>query len=280
MTKLIGYESNNRVEVLKDKDYPEAMRLDPKLEPILDTFMVDKPLWTFQATVRPPRGSEFLRQVNILKDGEVLGYVRAGYVGGKDKYLVGNERIDKQMSRRSYYSTSDVGKAISKVKKTFSAQTVAEILAKAEREVSEAMYDTRQKKWYEYTHSKGKVDKAAIEFVEGVGRDAFREFIQVRDPQVAEHLDKKETAYQEYSHMQEIEKANQDEKAYIVSRRDSVYNVKQGDNIVRYTDTDLPEFMRGKLGLLKLVDDRTYITGCGFRVNEGTFVVLPEENEE
>lgn len=279
MTKMIGYEGNNRVEVVGDKDYPEAMQLDPKLKPILDTFMVDKPLWTFQVTGRHYRGSEFLRQVNILKDGEVLGYVKRGYMGGQDKYFVGNERIGKQMERRSYYSTSDVSKAIAKVKKTFSNQTVTEILDKAEHAVGESMYDCRQKKWYEYTHQKNKVDKAALEFVEGAGHDAFREFIQVHDPQVAESLDKKIAAHQEYLRMQEIEKAHEDGKAYVVSRKDSVYNVKQGDNIVRYTDTTLPEFMRGKLGLLKLVEDKTYVTGCGFRVNEDTFVVLPEENE-
>lgn len=279
MTKLIGYENNNRVEVT-GKDLPDEMKLDPKLKPILDTFMVDKPLWTFQVTGQQWRGHDMFRTINILKDGEVLGYVRRGYVGREDKYLVGNERIDKQMERRSYYSTADVSKAISKIKKTFSSQTVAEIMDKAEKEAGEAMHDCRQKKWYEYSHLKSHVDKAAVEFVNGAGRNLFLEYALTHNPKAAEHIVDKDMKHQEYERMTEIESALANLKAFVVTQKDSVYNVKSGSNIVRYTDATLPEFMKPKLGMLKLVDEKQYITGCGFKVSDTTFVIMPEENKD
>ena len=279
MTKVIGYPNNNRIEVV-GKDLPDEVKLATYLKPILDALLIDKPLWTFQLGGRLYRDSDVLRTIHILNDGETLGYVRRGRVGSEEKYLVGNERIDKQMQRRSYYSTSDVSKAIAKIKKTFSSQTTAEILEKAESAASEAMYETRQKKWYEYTHIKSQVDKAAVAFIHGAGRQMFLEYAQVHEPKVAEQLEKGSEIHAEYKHMEDIGKALEISKALVVTQKGSVYNVKSGTNIVRYTDADMPEFMKPKLGMLKLVEDRTYVTNCGFRVSDNTFVVVNEENKD
>ena len=279
MTKVIGYPNNNRIEVV-GKDLPDEVKLATYLKPILDALLIDKPLWTFQLGGRLYRDSDVLQTIHILNDGEILGYVRRGRVGSEEKYLVGNERIDKQMQRRSYYSTSDVSKAIAKIKKTFSSQTTAEILEKAESVASEAMYETRQKKWYEYTHIKSQVDKAAVAFIHGAGRQMFLEYAQVHEPKVAEQLEKGSEIHAEYKHMEDIGKALEISKALVVTQKGSVYNVKSGTNIVRYTDADMPEFMKPKLGMLKLVEDRTYVTNCGFRVSDNTFVVVNEENKD
>jgi hypothetical protein len=279
MIKVIGYENNNRIEV-KGDNLPDEVQLDAHLKPVLDALLIDKPLWTFQLGGVHYRGSDTMRTIHIQKDGEVLGYVRRGYVGRKDKYLVGNERIDKQMQRRSYYSTADVSKAIAKIKKTFSSQTVFEIMAKAEQQASEAMYDTRQKKWYEHTHIRNHVDKAAVTFINGAGRQMFLEHVQVHDPKIAEQVVKGDEVYQEYLRMDEMSKSLQSSKALVITQKDSVYNVKSGDNIVRYTDAGLPEWIKPKLGMLKLVEDDQYITNCGFRVSDTTFVVMNEESKD
>ena len=279
MAKVIGYENNNRIEVV-GKDLPDEVRVDAHLKPVLDALLIDKPLWTFQLGGHHYRGSDTMRTIHIQKDGETLGYVRRGYVGREDKFLVGNERIDKQMQRRSYYSTADVGKAIAKVKKTFSSQTPVEILDKAEKEAGEAMYETRQKKWYEHTQIKNQIEKAAIAFINGAGRQMFLAHVQVHDRKVAEQVVKGDETYQEYKHMEEISKLFENDKALVVTQKDSVYNVKSGSNIVRYTDADLPEFMKPKLGMLKLVEDKQYITNCGFRVSDNTFVVMNEESKD
>ena len=276
MTKLIGYENNNRIEV-KNKDGAEEARLNTYLKPILDALLIAKPLWTFQL-LRPNGFDNILHTIEILNDGEVLGYVRRDSREGK--YLVGNERIDKQMQRRSYYSTTDTAKALSKIKKTFSSQTPAEILEKARGEAGSALFDTRQSKWHEYTHIKNQVDKAAMAFINGAGRQAFLAYAQANEPQIAEQIVKGDAMHEEHKHMSKVGDAFEKSKAFVVVQKNSVYNVKSGDNIVRYTDADLPEFMRPKLGMLKLIDNRQYITGCGFKVSDSTFVVMNEESKD
>ena len=43
---------------------------------------------------------------------------------------------------------------------------------------------------------------------------------------------------------------------------------------------ELPDFIRRGVGMLKLVENQTLITNIGFRVDENTFVVLPQSEEK
>jgi hypothetical protein len=55
------------------------------------------------------------------------------------------------------------------------------------------------------------------------------------------------------------------------------YLVKVGDDVQLYDDNSLPEIMRGRLGMLKLVEAEYFIEGVGCRVNDEVFVVLMDE---
>lgn len=50
-------------------------------------------------------------------------------------------------------------------------------------------------------------------------------------------------------------------------------------DVESYTDATLPDHIRGALGLLKLVEDKTSIDGFGLRVNSGLFFVLDKKEE-
>ena len=49
--KVVGYENNHRVEAVveKGKTLAEA-KINNRLKPILDTLLLDKPLWNFRVT--------------------------------------------------------------------------------------------------------------------------------------------------------------------------------------------------------------------------------------
>jgi hypothetical protein len=44
-----------------------------------------------------------------------------------------------------------------------------------------------------------------------------------------------------------------------------------------FDDNTLPDWMRGKLGMLKLVQPEQFISNAGCRVNDETFVLMVEE---
>jgi hypothetical protein len=84
--------------------------------------------------------------------------------------------------------------------------------------------------------------------------------------------------------MQTIEEA---QKAFdskykhaLIVLADGKYIVKVLDNVQLYDDTTLPHDLRGKLGMLKLVEAEQMVTGIGCRVSDEIFVVLHESNAE
>jgi len=44
-----------------------------------------------------------------------------------------------------------------------------------------------------------------------------------------------------------------------------------------YDDNTLPQEMRGKLGMLKLVEAEQFVTDTGCRINDETFILILEE---
>lgn len=278
--KLVGYESNHRVEAVVEqgKVLKEAI-ISRRLKPVLDTLLLDKPLWEFRVTNFD--GFEHEGSVlMILKDGEELGHVsygRVGYANSNGKYKVHNHRINAKMERRSFYSTESVDKAVAKIKKEFTAKTMGELLSDAEQRAGQAMYDLRSGKHGEYSRYRQVIDKALIEYANTIGWEPFKAHMQATDVTTFNTIGKRDELYQEFLQMDAIEKQYQQDTALFVLRCGTIYTVKQGlTNIVRYTDADLPESLKRKLGMLKLIDPKHYISGVGFRADENTFVVMSD----
>jgi hypothetical protein len=80
--------------------------------------------------------------------------------------------------------------------------------------------------------------------------------------------------------IKETTDAFQNQKTALVVLADGKYIVKIRDNVQLYDDMTFPHELRGKLGMLKLVEKEQMVTGIGCRVNDEIFVLLMEENED
>ena len=69
-----------------------------------------------------------------------------------------------------------------------------------------------------------------------------------------------------------------DNKAALVIKDEGKYLVKIGQDVQVYDDNTLPVEMRGKLGMLKLVEAEHFVSDIGCRINDEIFVVLTEGN--
>ena len=67
------------------------------------------------------------------------------------------------------------------------------------------------------------------------------------------------------------------EHTALIIKDEGKYMVKIGQDVQLYDDNTLPESMRGKLGMLKLVEAEHFISSVGCRINDEIFVVLTEE---
>jgi hypothetical protein len=55
--------------------------------------------------------------------------------------------------------------------------------------------------------------------------------------------------------------------------------VQSGSGTFEYDDAHLPEEVKPKLGMLKLVENGHFIVGMGFRLDENSFLVLKDEEK-
>lgn len=276
--KVIGYENNNRVVVKQRyKADPNDFELFKPLKPVLDELLISRPLWEFE--VEQPYTTNKATAIAIKQDGEELGWVAWKYVGSEHKYFVTNDRIANSMERRNGYSTSNDKKALNKIKKMFSRASLSEKMEKVQETLKSQMNSAGQRKHYELRELRSTVDKHALAYIQTVVWPTFVEYMEKHEPTVYNTILKRDEVQDEMSHITAIHKEFSEGNALLVLREGSMYSVKSKEGFKIYNDNDLPEHVKLKLGMLKLVEDKTFITNMGFRSSESAFVVTQEKED-
>jgi hypothetical protein len=195
---------------------------------------------------------------------------------------VSNDRIGKNRQRSDAYRTQDADKAVLMAKKMFGKMNPAERLQKAkeaaERVVSRATWNKER----ERNNSVGVLQAAMLEWVTGPAFNTFLDYIEKDAPLTIKH--KVTEAHEKVkvlnTEMKTIERVQLDfgnSKTALVVKDSGKYLVKIGDNVDLYDDNTLPQDMRMKVGMLKLVEDEQYLTDVGCKVTSEIFVLLVDE---
>jgi tricorn protease-like protein len=116
----------------------------------------------------------------------------------------------------------------------------------------------------------------------GKGHDMFLEYIDKEaQPQVKHnvttHMGKLEVLDTEMKTIERVQEDFGKNKTALVVKDSGKYLVKIGDNVDLYDDNTLPQDMRMKVGMLKLVEDEQYLTDVGCKVTSEIFVLLVDE---
>jgi len=210
------------------------------IDPVIQRLATLNPLWRFIANSWGYGGGNrlALTSFSVLEHGEELGKI--------SRELKPNERIEKAMEN-------------------------------AEKVMS---HQKRLKEREKYS-AESTIKTAAHTFIMGTGFPLFLEHIKTG----AEHERNKIMMAMEEDkrladEMMTIEKAKAEfeaGKTALVIKDGGKYLVKIGDKIDLFDDNTLPDWMRGKLGMLKLVQAEAFISDTGCRVNDETFVLIVEE---
>lgn len=255
-----------------EKDPVKLESLSLRLTQYLWTLAKEYPLWTFKMYS--------YRSFEVLKDGESLGYVGEEWYGRNYALFVRNDRIAQQNERKNAYHTQDISKAMLRVKKMFSPMTLTERVSKA-REQAHTVLMRQERGTHRLmeTHD-APIRKSLMEYA----RENFSQYVlwlkERHDLTMLAHLKELEDAKVDMATIQEAQSAFASKgKHALIVLADGKYIVKVLDNVQLYDDTTLPVDLRGKLGMLKLVEDEQMVTGIGCRVSNEIFVVLHETNE-
>lgn len=235
------------------------------LEQTILTLASRNPTWRITINDASLRAALYCRGVTVTVDGAFVGGLTYTYVRGASGVQISSPRLARPTN------TSDVKRALAVCRKVFVKPNRGEKLVAAQEMASTVIQNTRHRVANEVNEKSKHIRNLALTYAMHVDRERFE--AQLRDTEK-----QKLTAFDEVcTHMQTIESvttAFTADKTALIVRDGEMYIVKAGDGVALYTSAELPEALRGKVGMLKLCEIGQMVDGVGCRVNEEVFVVL------
>ena len=256
------------------------------IDPVIQRLATLNPLWRFVATdwgygYGEGEAKLALISFSVLEHGEEVGKISRERKGNNDVIHIANDRIAKTRERSRGYSTVDADKAVLKAKKMFFKLKPNERIEKAMENAEKVMSHQKRLKDREKYNAENTVREAAVKYIMGTGFPLFLEHMQTYTEPDRSRIEKAMSENERLTdEMMTIEKAKAEfeaGKTALVIKDGGKYLVKIGDKVDLFDDNTLPDWMRGKLGMLKLVQAEQFVSDTGCRVNDETFVLIVEE---
>ena len=249
------------------------------LDEVIWELALKNPMWTFKGANNSK--TMLLSSFTVSQSWETLGSIQRSYNNrtGRHGVEVLNHRLQ---TRDNVYRTADAAKAIAKIKKTFKPRSVLEIAAKSEEEADTVVRQEKHGKDRVVNKHKEEIKQKAIDYViKGPGYALFLEYAKKNDDaSVANSLEMLAIASNELSTIQGVKDAMGAKKFALIVVDEGKYLVKINDNVQLYDDTTLPVEFREKLGLLKLVNEKQFVTDVGCRVSKEIYVLKLDKQTE
>ena len=268
-----------------EKHRSKVVGVHPIIEPVVSRLATLNPLWTFVAMGRSySMGDNYKVSDFIVKlDGEVLGTIGTSYMGSRGQVIaIANDRIGKGRQRSDSYRTQDAEKAVLMAKKMFGKMNPNERIQKAKDAAERVVTRASWNKERERNNHKGMVQGEMLRWAESKGYAMFLEFVEKEASNttrntISNSIEKLEVLDTEMKTIEKVQEQFGNNKTALVVKDLGKYLVKVGDKVDMYDDNTLPQDMRMKVGMLKLVEDEQYLTDIGCKVTSEIFVLLVDE---
>ena len=262
-----------------------TVSIHPELVLVLDKLMKERPTWRFKSTERFGSTAHQVKVVSfIIYDGdETLGqlYMENYWRDGAVRYYFDNFRLERarQKNIKNYSTKPDV--AAKRIVKAFHLKTPKERAAEAFVKMRTDVQNKNANLGWPLRQAKGTLESELYAY-------ASRNWDEIKPllgPTAADiDLPTLMDACGEYERLASaIYDAQgrtvrvESNGTYLAARgRDRPADTSTFTTEI-YTDNTLPNDLRGPLGLLKLVEDQTYIEGVGFRVDATLYFIMDSD---
>ena len=230
------------------------------------------PLWTVEVVG--------FRTFRVLDGAEELGFIGCEWYGSSQKLFVRNDRIGANNTRKNAYHTDKIDKAYLRVKKVFGPMNLSERIGKAMKVAEGVLENQSYRNQSKQREHERPIENDLYKWARANMSQYILELKHNHNTAMLEHLTMLEDVRADMVTIAETTKAFQNNRTALVVLADSQYIVKIRDNVQLYDDATLPVELRGKLGMLKLVEKEAMVTGIGCRVNDEIFVLILENEDE
>jgi hypothetical protein len=262
--------------------------VEKPLDEIMWKVITENPSWEFRvsehwgniksATADTPAYLT-VNKFAVAKDGEVIGHIDRDYRYDAGGYIfsITSNAIRNERERISAYRTKDVKKALAAIKKTFNPKSLPERMNDAAGEAVRAINRQSSSKRGDHQRVMQNIAPFMKSFAFTAMAEEFKKYMASMNQ--AHQLTLLRTAEVEMLTVTDIESKFKGAGTSLVLFSNGKYLVKTGDEIQTYDDNTLPVALRGKLGMLKLVEPEQMIEGVGCRATTEIFVLLTAERE-
>jgi len=246
---------------IKGKTSTDEYSVRAPLHAVVLALATKNPTWQF---IGLKGWDDSIVKFNVFFDDQEIGELQQDYSGRSGGHCVRVESDNMQKIR-----TSNVNKAVREAQRGFILKNESMLIEDSMREIQDVMRHQRSRKHDKARDRLMKLSPSMQSYTMIHQREAFVNFLSSTEPRMVDLLVEYDTVKAEVQAMEVIE-ANP--VAYIRLHKNK-YIVKTIDNVQSYDDNTLPEEYRGKLGMLKLVEDQQCIGGVGCRANANTFLI-------
>jgi hypothetical protein len=262
--------------------------INEHIHPLIEKLALKRPEWKFTASYGSFHSYDNnelavgfeIRDFKVFDKRELLGGIELGSYSWKTKlhsFHIGNHRTSQALSRANSYKTSNIDKAVKLVLKHFGA--------KDDKELYDEAYKVSVEKLSEQARHKGGMvrrmwngnDKAAFTFMLAHW-DKF--VMTLTDANQRAALSKVPELYEEELLLDKlyVEGTTSGGGAFTVYQQGDYYLMSNDTGgLEKKTGEELPNNVRHKLGILKLVKDGQAVSDIGFRANENMFIVVRDK---
>ena len=282
--KKIEEEFNKRNASANNPEmYWNVVGVDDFLYDFVYKIAVANPMWRFEATSvtrvhhNDAGGGGFnLNGFDVYEKRELLGHIskERNYTRREDVYCLRNKRISNERERGNTLKTGNRAKALSAVKKYFSLPKPIEIvedrIEKATRALQSLMNAKSSPINYMWLDRQPEVQDFILK--------RWDEFLTTL-PNPKEYEPNIPQAIAEQNMVSKMRYAAVHSEMYEVVAVDSTYYIRFKDDLTIVDSTALPEKLRSKLGMLKLVEVGQAVEGVGFKAADDTFLITGESDD-
>ena len=235
---------------------------------VVYALATNNPSWTFECFL----GFTNIEKIHVWCDGQRIGVLGRNYSSRAGCQVV-TVASDNITARRGVISTSDTKKAIREAKRFFIPKTLTKLMDDRFKEAKDVL-STQAYKKNSRMEDKIRASRAHMqEFAMNHKRGDFDLYLGLTHEgrNILEGLKQAEELQQETKVLDDIKSCK---NLILISRDKGKYVVKTLDNVQTYDDNSIPEEYRGKLGMLKLIEDKQCIANIGCKVAEDLFLLI------
>ena len=262
----------------KAKTYDKRMQISAKLAPLAFEAAKKFPRWKFVGSHNWEYPDYLdITMFTVYENREKIGTVGTSQTRSGTKYVIGNERIKKLLKRGGAKETGDLKKALKLMAKSFGGRTNAEKLDAANVRLSGYLLGGNTTKQAAYGGAMQQVYRHLDDYVLANFKEVSAAAIAAgaKPNQVSNIPQMKE----DYDTTTQITKTYLDHKGAFVLLNGRDYLVRDGkdQSPLVLSSEQLPSDLKGKLGMLKLLEDNHFLKDVGYRLNATTFFVMRGE---